>query len=65
MIDPTCGSGHFLIGAFKRPFARWQQHEPGTEVTVLAQRTLGLTPHGNFNRPLTSSYDPSVHLLRR
>jgi hypothetical protein len=23
MIDPTCGSGHFLLGAFERLFAAW------------------------------------------
>lgn len=40
LIDPTCGSGHFLIGAFERLFARWQDREPGTERAVLAQRCL-------------------------
>jgi hypothetical protein len=40
IIDPTCGSGHFLIGAFKRLFWRWREREPGSEVTVLAQRAL-------------------------
>ncbi len=40
LIDPTCGSGHFLIGAFVRLFARWQDREPGTEQAVLAQRCL-------------------------
>ncbi|WP_419404245.1 hypothetical protein, partial [Micrococcus sp. F3Y] len=24
LIDPTCGSGHFLLGAFSRLLARWQ-----------------------------------------
>lgn len=40
MIDPTCGSGHFLLGAFARLFPLWEQREPGTNRTVLAQRTL-------------------------
>ncbi|MBL8842561.1 MAG: BREX-2 system adenine-specific DNA-methyltransferase PglX [Planctomycetes bacterium] len=40
LIDPTCGSGHFLLGAFPRLLKRWQQKEPGTNVTVLVQRTL-------------------------
>jgi hypothetical protein len=40
LIDPTCGSGHFLIGAFERLFALWQEREPGTTKTVLAQRCL-------------------------
>ena len=40
MIDPACGSGHFLLGAFPRILLRWQQKEPGTKVDVLVQRTL-------------------------
>ena len=40
MIDPTCGSGHFLLGGFARLFARWQQAEPGTNPRVLVQRAL-------------------------
>ena len=35
LIDPTCGSGHFLLGAFRRLFRRWSEREPGTEPTVL------------------------------
>jgi hypothetical protein len=41
LIDPTCGSGHFLIGAFERLFARWQRAERGTPAPELAQRALG------------------------
>ena len=40
LIDPTCGSGHFLIGAFERLFAKWQEQEPATTATVRAQRCL-------------------------
>jgi hypothetical protein len=40
LIDPTCGSGHFLIGAFMRIFRLWQEREPGTTTPVLAQRAL-------------------------
>lgn len=40
VIDPTCGSGHFLLGAFDRLIARWKEREPATEVRVLAQRAL-------------------------
>jgi hypothetical protein len=29
MIDPACGSGHFLLGGFGRLLAEWQRHEPG------------------------------------
>ncbi|MCC5840768.1 MAG: BREX-2 system adenine-specific DNA-methyltransferase PglX [Opitutales bacterium] len=40
LIDPTCGSGHFLLGTFDRLFRLWQQHEPGTNPRVLAQKAL-------------------------
>ena len=40
MIDPACGSGHFLLGSFARLLDRWQRKEPGTNVRVLAQRAL-------------------------
>lgn len=40
MIDPACGSGHFLLGAFDRILNRWLRKEPGTKVDVLVERTL-------------------------
>jgi hypothetical protein len=40
LIDPTCGSGHFLIGAFERLFVLWQEREPASTASVLAQRCL-------------------------
>lgn len=40
MIDPTCGSGHFLLGGFARLFRLWQETEPGENPRVLAQRAL-------------------------
>ncbi len=40
MIDPACGSGHFLLGSFRRILDRWQRKEPGTNVRELVQRTL-------------------------
>lgn len=40
MIDPACGSGHFLLGSFHRIVERWQRKEPGTNVRVLVQRAL-------------------------
>lgn len=40
MIDPACGSGHFLLGSFARLFRRWSEQEPGTNPRVLVQRTL-------------------------
>lgn len=40
LIDPTCGSGHFLLGAFDRLFERWTDTEPGTNRRELARRAL-------------------------
>jgi uncharacterized protein DUF7008/Eco57I restriction-modification methylase len=40
LIDPACGSGHFLLGAFERFFKRWVEREPGTNLRELAQRAL-------------------------
>ncbi|MGE0826039.1 MAG: BREX-2 system adenine-specific DNA-methyltransferase PglX [Candidatus Binatia bacterium] len=40
MIDPACGSGHFLLGSFSLLVERWQKKEPGTNVRVLVQRAL-------------------------
>jgi hypothetical protein len=40
LIDPTCGSGHFLLGAFRRLLDRWFRVEPGTVERELVQRAL-------------------------
>ena len=40
MIDPTCGSGHFLLGGFARLFRIWQAECPGENPRALAQRAL-------------------------
>ena len=40
MIDPSCGSGHFLLSAFDRIFRLWQQREPATNPPALAQKAL-------------------------
>ncbi|WP_431858861.1 BREX-2 system adenine-specific DNA-methyltransferase PglX [Azospirillum sp.] len=40
LIDPTCGSGHFLLGAFRRLFALWTRHEPGRNPRDCAQQAL-------------------------
>lgn len=40
MIDPTCGSGHFLLGGFHRLLAEWQRNEPARNPVDLAQRAL-------------------------
>lgn len=40
MIDPTCGSGHFLLGGFARLHKLWVEAEPAQPSAVLAQRAL-------------------------
>lgn len=40
LIDPTCGSGHFLLGAFRRLLGQWFKQEPGTPERELVQRAL-------------------------
>ncbi len=40
MIDPACGSGHFLLGGFARLLAEWQRHEPGRNPRDQAQKAL-------------------------
>ncbi|WP_261574302.1 BREX-2 system adenine-specific DNA-methyltransferase PglX [Frankia gtarii] len=32
LIDPTCGSGHFLLGAFHRLLAEWERNTPDRDV---------------------------------
>src|SRR4051794_7434667 len=41
LIDPTCGSGHFLLGAFRRLLDRWQAQAPRDNIADLARRALG------------------------
>ncbi|MEU1396972.1 BREX-2 system adenine-specific DNA-methyltransferase PglX [Micromonospora zamorensis] len=41
VIDPTCGSGHFLLGAFGRLVDKWLRREPATDIRVLTERALG------------------------
>jgi hypothetical protein len=41
VIDPTCGSGHFLLGAFHRLVKKWQDREPNGDIRVLTERALG------------------------
>ncbi|MBM0229480.1 BREX-2 system adenine-specific DNA-methyltransferase PglX, partial [Micromonospora sp. ATA51] len=31
MIDPTCGSGHFVLGAFHRLLKEWEHHAPNRD----------------------------------
>ena len=40
MIDPTCGSGHFLLGGFGRLVDGWLRNEPARNPRDIAQRAL-------------------------
>ena len=40
MIDPTCGSGHFLLGGFARLVNEWQRNEPARNPRDIAQKAL-------------------------
>jgi hypothetical protein len=40
LIDPTCGSGHFMLGAFRRLLDRWSKHAPNLEPRTLVQKAL-------------------------
>lgn len=40
VIDPTCGSGHFLLGVFHRLHERWQRQAPALGARELAEKAL-------------------------
>jgi hypothetical protein len=50
LIDPTCGSGHFLLGAFHRLLEQWEAHAPGEDRWELIRRTLH-SVHGVDKNP--------------
>ncbi|RRR80381.1 BREX-2 system adenine-specific DNA-methyltransferase PglX [Streptomyces sp. RP5T] len=53
-IDPACGSGHFLLGLFRRVLAAWREAEPGTENWTLVRRALEAV-HGADKNPFAVS----------
>ena len=54
VIDPACGSGHFLLGAFHRLLAAWQHQSPGTDNWVLIARALE-SIHGVDKNPFAAA----------
>ncbi|MDO5670382.1 MAG: BREX-2 system adenine-specific DNA-methyltransferase PglX [Corynebacterium sp.] len=40
LIDPTCGSGHFLLGAFHMLLDAWHAHAPGEDPRALAESAM-------------------------
>lgn len=53
-IDPACGSGHFLLGIFRRLMSKWRAAEPGTDVWTLVRRSLE-SVHGCDKNPFAVS----------
>ncbi|MEV6953328.1 BREX-2 system adenine-specific DNA-methyltransferase PglX [Streptomyces sp. NPDC051183] len=45
MIDPTCGSGHFVLGAFRRLVRLWGEGQPGKDVHERVRTALN-SVHG-------------------
>jgi hypothetical protein len=50
LIDPVCGSGHFVLGAFRRILAHWTESEPAADRLDLVRRSLG-SVHGADKNP--------------
>lgn len=40
LIDPTCGSGHFLLGGFQRLLSAWDSKAPNLEARDRVQKAL-------------------------
>ncbi|KQS08324.1 hypothetical protein ASG04_14560 [Curtobacterium sp. Leaf183] len=40
LIDPACGSGHFLLGAFERLVANWAEAAPAVDKGARVQKAL-------------------------
>ncbi|ROS32030.1 BREX-2 system adenine-specific DNA-methyltransferase PglX [Amycolatopsis thermoflava] len=53
-IDPACGSGHFLLGIFRRLLGKWRAAEPGTDDWELIRRSLE-SVHGCDKNPFAVS----------
>ncbi|MFD1830780.1 BREX-2 system adenine-specific DNA-methyltransferase PglX [Streptomyces desertarenae] len=45
MIDPTCGSGHFVLGAFRRLVRLWAEGQPGRDAHERVRKALN-SVHG-------------------
>lgn len=45
IIDPSCGSGHFLLGAFERLNKAWLEAAPGLDAKERVRRAMG-SVHG-------------------
>jgi hypothetical protein len=50
LIDPACGSGHFLLGAFDRLLDAWERQSPGIDRRELIAKALA-SIHGVDKNP--------------
>ncbi|HWA24380.1 MAG TPA: BREX-2 system adenine-specific DNA-methyltransferase PglX [Lacunisphaera sp.] len=49
LIDPTCGSGHFLLGAFERLFEHRLRAQPGLSAREAATKALDAVAGADIN----------------
>ena len=54
VIDPACGSGHFLLGAFKRLLSAWETAQPTTDRYDLVAKALS-SVHGVDKNPFAAA----------
>jgi hypothetical protein len=54
VIDPTCGSGHFLIGVFRRLLDYWREAAPAVNDWELIKRALD-SVHGVDKNPFAAA----------
>lgn len=52
-IDPACGSGHFLLGIFRRLLDKWETHAPGLDRWTRIRRVLE-SVHGCDKNPFAA-----------
>ena len=50
VIDPACGSGHFLLGAFRKLLTAWEAEKPGADKWELIRQALS-SVHGVDKNP--------------
>jgi hypothetical protein len=54
VIDPACGSGHFLLGAFRRLLSAWETAQPATDRYELVAKALS-SVHGVDKNPFAAA----------
>jgi hypothetical protein len=54
VIDPACGSGHFLLGAFRRLLSAWETVSPATDRYELVVKALS-SVHGVDKNPFAAA----------